>query len=443
MSGVERDPDRRTSRVPAGRAERLARLGTMVAGIAGEAAFETLRRAVGAGSDGHVVLTRANAQRMTDALADLRGAAMKLGQLLSMHGEDLLPPRFVEVLAALRDQAHVMPEQQVRDVLAAELGHDWQGRFAEFDFEPIAAASIGQVHAAQAADGRDLALKLQYPGVARSISSDVDNLAVFLRVTRLLPAELEFETLVPEIKRELKHEANYQREADQTECYAQLVADDPSVLVPRVHRDLSRRRVLATDRVYALPIEDLRSPEHPKERRDRVGQTLVRLVLRELFEFRFMQTDPNFANYLFEPKGERVALLDFGAARRFSPEFTETYRALVGAAVARDARRLTRAATRLGFLRATDPPDLRAAFVELCELLAEPLRERGPYDFAASDLARRVRERSAESLSRFRFAQPPPASLFLHRKLAGSFLLCSHIRATVDCHRLYRTHVAD
>jgi predicted unusual protein kinase regulating ubiquinone biosynthesis (AarF/ABC1/UbiB family) len=386
-------------------------------------------------------LTRANAQRLTETLSDLRGAAMKLGQLLSMHGDDFLPPSFVEVLSSLRDQAFVMPESQVRQVLQRELGEDWETLFAEFDFEPLAAASIGQVHAAQAADGRDLALKIQYPGVSRSISSDVDNLAVFLRVSKLLPGEIDYESLVPEIKRELSREADYRREADNTERYRMLVESEAGVIVPQVHRDLCTEHVLALERIYALPIEDLRSPEHSPELRNRIGTQMIALTLRELFRFRFMQTDPNFANYLFEPKHQRLALLDFGSTRHFSKIFTEDYRSLIIAAVERNEGALFEIAIRLGFLRAGDAPDLRLAFIEICELFAEPLRHEGPYDFAASDLAQRVRDRGFEAMTDLHFVQPPAETLFLHRKLAGSFLLCAHIGASVDCHRLYQRAV--
>jgi len=435
---------RRAARVPQTRVERFARLGTMLAGIAGEATLEALRRAAGrAEGNGSLMLTRANAQRVTDTLAELRGAAMKIGQLLSLQGEDLLPPRFVEVLATLRDQACFMPEAQVREVLAREFGPEHETRFAEFDFEPIAAASIGQVHAAQSIDGRDLALKLQYPGVSVSISGDVDNLAAILKLSGLLSGKVDYATLVPELKAELRREADYRREANNTERYRCFVADDPSVHVPRVHRDLSTRHVLALDRIYARPIEDLRAPEHPQERRDRIGTSLVRLVFRELFLFRFMQTDPNFGNYLFEPKDERLALLDFGAARRFSQEFSEAYRRLIIAAVERDQHKLVGLAAELGFLRGNESLSERAMFVELCELFAEPLREPGGYDFGSSDLARRARERSVEALSEYGFPQPPAETLFLHRKLAGSFLLCAHIGARVDCHAAYRAWVLE
>jgi predicted unusual protein kinase regulating ubiquinone biosynthesis (AarF/ABC1/UbiB family) len=367
---------------------------------------------------------------------------MKLGQMLSLQGEDLLPPECTAVLASLRNRAHFMPADQVRGVLEGELGADWEERFASFDFEPLAAASIGQVHEAVTRDEREVALKVQYPGVSRSISSDVDNLGVLLRVSRLLPVTIDIDPLLEELKRELRREADYRREADNTERYRALVAGDPGVWVPRVHRDLSTRRVLATDRVPARPIEDLRSPEHGQTRRDRVGERLLQLVLRELFEFRFMQTDPNFGNYLFDPATERVALLDFGSVRRFKHRFVEDYRRFIVAAVEQRRPELLAVGRELGFLSGEEDPGARHMFVELCTLFTEPLRQRGRYDFRRSDLARRARDRGFEAATHYRLRQPPPEILFLHRKLVGSFLLCAHIGAEVDCRALYRERIA-
>ena len=404
----------------------------MLAGMAGEAALETVRRAARrAGDDGSVLFTPANAERLSSTLAELRGAAMKLGQLLSLQGDDLLPPELSGILAGLRNRADFMPPDQVREVLAAELGDDWQERLREFDFEPLAAASIGQVHGAESAGGHDLALKVQYPGVADSIVGDVDTLAALLRVTRLLPPELEFETLMPELKRELSAEADYHREADNTERFRELVRDDERLHVPAVHRDFSTGRVLALERVWALPIEDLRSPEHPSRRRNALAEALARLVLRELFEFRFMQTDPNFANYLYEPKEERVALLDFGSAREFPEEFTDRYRDLIGAAAEGGDADVVRAGEALGFLRGDEVSAARECFVEMTRVSAEPLCARGPYDFGRSQLGARVRDLTLAAYREHKLPRPPTGTLFLHRKLAGTFLLCGHIGATV------------
>ena len=443
MSAPQGGRRQRTTRVPEGRGERIARLAGLLAALAGESALEAVKRIAGAGERGSsVFLPRAGALRLADTLADLRGAAMKLGQLLSLQGDDLLSPALRETLASLQSHAHFMPEAQVRQVLAHELGRDWKSRFGEFDFEPLAAASIGQVHAAHSRDGRDLALKLQYPGVERSIDGDVDNLALLLRALRLIPAGLDLDAVLPELKEELRREADYAREARSQEQYRAFVGADPGVLVPRVHADLSTRRVLASDRVRALPIEDLRSPEHPQRLRDAVGEKLLRLVFRELFEFRFVQTDPNFGNYLYEPKGERVALLDFGAVRSFSRHFTDRYRDLIAATISADRADLEELGTELGLLRGDESEEARAAFAHLCARVAEPLARPGPYDFAASHLAREVRDLGLDAYTKRGLHAPPTELIFLHRKLGGSYLLLAHIGARVDCARVFREFAA-
>jgi predicted unusual protein kinase regulating ubiquinone biosynthesis (AarF/ABC1/UbiB family) len=408
----------------------MGRFAGLLASVAGETAVELLRRVAYPGN-GSPTATAASAQRLSDALSELRGAALKLGQMLSLQGRDLLAPELSQILGALQDCAHFMPGWQVQQVLRRELGRDWRARFSEFDEEPLAAASIGQVHAATARDGRDLAIKIQYPGVARSIAADVDNLVLLLRALRLLPPSLDLESLAPELKRELYRESDYGREAESTERYRALVGGDPDVLVPRVYPDLSTRRVLATDRIRARPIEDLRSPEHPQERRDRVGAKLLRLVFRELFAFRFIQTDPNFGNYLYEPKEERIALLDFGSTRRLSPGLCAGYRALFDAAARCERDALLELSESIGLLRGSEPRPAREAFSRLCETFAEPLRSSGPYDFLGSDLPRRVRDLTLAAYGQSALPRVPMPLLLVQRKLAGTYLLLQHLGARV------------
>ena len=220
---------------------------------------------------------------------------MKIGQLVSLQGEDVLPPEFAQALAVLRSQATPMPPQQVRGVLGREYGKGWERRFSAFDCEPVAAASIGQVHRATTPDGRDLALKIQYPGVARSIASDVDNVAVLLRLFNLLPLELDVAGMAAEAKRQLAQEADYVSEARFLERYARLVADEPALLVPRVHWDLTTPRVMAMDFVEGEPLDVLdaraagpaRCRRHPARapavpRAVRVPRHADRSQLREL-----------------------------------------------------------------------------------------------------------------------------------------------------------------
>ena len=396
-------------------------------------AVERVRRALGGGHPelASVFLSTGAAEGLARRLARMRGAAMKLGQLLSLEGDQLLPAEFADALAVLRASADAMPASQVRRVLGREYGKGWEARFRRFDFEPVAAASIGQVHRALTVDGRDLALKIQYPGVAGSIDDDVDNLATFLRLARVLPLDLDVDALASEAKRQLRREADYRTEAANLRRYAALVADEPAVRLPGVHDDLSTTRILALDFLEGEPIEAL--GDHRQTERDALGALLHRLVLRELFEFHFMQTDPNFANYRLETASGRLVLFDFGAAQEVPAALAARYARLFRAALARDREGLLAASLELGFARAGDPPHRVQGLLDLILLVCEPLRHHGVYDFARSDLASRARDAGFElAFGRGFLRPPPPETLFLHRKLAGTFFLCARLRARVD-----------
>jgi predicted unusual protein kinase regulating ubiquinone biosynthesis (AarF/ABC1/UbiB family) len=425
--------------VPQTRIGRLVRLGLAAGEIAVGGAVEGLKRLASAQpvAGGSVFLTAASAERLAARLARLRGAAMKLGQLLSLEGEDVVPPEFARALGTLRAGASPMPLAQLHRVLGREWGAGWQARFERFDEEPIAAASIGQVHRARAADGRDLAVKVQYPGVARSIDSDVDNVAVLLRLANLMPLEIEISGLVAEAKRQLHEEADYLAEAKHLARFRRLVADEPRLAVPRVHADLTTRRVLAMDYVHGEPLDALGAASVAQRTRDEVGALLERLLFRELFEFRAMQTDPNFANYLWDPEAGRVALLDFGATREFSRAFVERFRAISRAVIAGNRARIRQLAVEIGYLAPEASRERADAVVQVIQLVCEPLRHRGPYDFAASSLPSRARELGFDLVFRKGLLRaPPPETLFLHRKLVGSFLLLARLGARVDAHAL-------
>ncbi len=443
---TESRKNRRQTRVPTGRLERLARLGWMAGEFAAGGLADGAKRLVGAGpmDAASIFLSGPRASKLARRLSQMRGAAMKLGQLLSLEGDDLLPPEFAEALAVLRATADTMPASQVRRALGRAYGKGWEARFRHFDFDPLAAASIGQVHAAVTSDGRDIALKIQYPGVARSIDSDVNNLASLLRMTRILPVEVDISEIVAEAKRQLRQEADYQREADHLKRYRALVADEEEVRVPRVHDDLTTKRVLAMERAGGRPIEELRSPDYPQSLRDRAGECLQRLMFRELFEFGFMQTDPNFANYLFDSDSGRLVLLDFGASREFPPEFVERYRRICRGMITRDREEIRRAAVAIGYLGGDESEGRAKALADLIILLGEPLRHQGKYDFGRSRLAARARDAGFDLVVRRGFMRaPPPETIFLHRKLAGTFFLCARIDARVDTRALVTPYLGD
>ncbi|HYR00842.1 MAG TPA: AarF/UbiB family protein, partial [Casimicrobiaceae bacterium] len=244
--------------VPQTRLGRLARIGFAAAEMAVGGAVEGLRGlARSGGAAPSAVFSARNAQRLAARLARLRGAAMKLGQIVSLQGEDVLPPEFAQALAVLRTEAAPMPVAQLHGVLGRELGKGWEARFADFPLEPIAAASIGQVHRARKHGGHELALKIQYPGVARSVDSDVDNLASVLGAVNFLPVKLDVAALAGEAKRQLKRETDYEAEAHGLERYRRYVADMPGVIVPRVDRGLTTRHILAMEWIEGESLEVL------------------------------------------------------------------------------------------------------------------------------------------------------------------------------------------
>ena len=434
MSDKPKSGSRRQSRVPVTRTGRLFRMGLTAGSMAVGGLTEGLRRATGGASDKatSALLSSANATRLAKRLAHMRGPAMKLGQLLSMESSHVLPPEFAEALAVLRSSADIMPRTQVKRLLGREYGKGWEARFEAFEFEPAASASIGQVHRARASDGREIALKIQYPGVAKSIDSDVNNLAMFLKMVKLLPRELDVTDLVEEAKKQLRQEADYATEAANLERYRALLADDDRFVVPQVHQDLTTTRILAMDWIEGESFDHLVRHPPSQEVRNSIAEALQELTFRELYEFRFMQTDPNFANYLYQNEDGRIALLDLGAAVEFPAEFVERYRRITRAILDQDLPAVERYAAEIGYLRESDSQRHKDLVVDLIMLVCEPLTHEGAYDFGNTDLASRAAAAGLDIVFRSReYRNPPASTAVLHRKLGGSFLLCQRLGARI------------
>ncbi|MEL6279520.1 MAG: AarF/ABC1/UbiB kinase family protein [Pseudomonadota bacterium] len=419
--------------VPQSRLSRLARFGGMATGVAGGMALQGAQQLASGKrpSMSDLLLTPANARRVTNQLAQMRGAAMKVGQLMSMEAGDFLPSELGDILSRLRADADYMPSRQLKQVLIENWGADFLKRFERFDTEPLAAASIGQVHRAQTRDGRDLAIKVQYPGVRRSIDSDVDNVASLIRLSGLLPTELDISPLLSEAKRQLHEEADYAREGRYLARFGALLRDDPNFRVPELHADLTTETLLAMSFIPGKAIETLESA--PQRTRDHVVTLLVQLMLRELFEFRLMQTDPNFANYRFDEASDRVVLLDFGAAREIPQHISNQYRELLRIGMSGDTEALRAAAIDIGFFAADTKPRHQAQVMAMFEMAMEPLRQEGPFDFATTDVTARLRDAGMEmSRERDFWHIPPPDTLFIQRKIGGIFLLAARLRARLD-----------
>ncbi len=435
--------DDRYRKVPSARLSRLASFGQLAGGIAGGMMAEGVRRLARGERPqmSDLLLTPGNALRLTDQLSRLRGAAMKLGQMISLDAGDLLPAELTAILARLRDAAHYMPPAQLNQVLQAEWGKDWRRRFARFEATPIAAASIGQVHRATLPDGRVLAIKVQYPGVAASIDADVDNVATLLRLSGLLPDTLDVAPLLAEAKRQLREEADYLREAEQMRRYGALLADQPAFVVPAPVDDLSGERVLAMDFLPGQPIETLQAAA--QDVRDRAMGALLELVLRELFEFGYMQTDPNFANFRWQAETGRIVLLDFGAARAVPDGTVAAYRRLMHAGLAEDRAALRDALVAIGFVSPVTLERHGPAFDVMIDVLMRHLGRPGLFEFAdrsfVADLRRQVEIIAAD---RAAWHIPPADTLFVQRKVSGTALLAVRMQARLPLRDMVAAKVA-
>lgn len=431
------------SRVPASRFSRMMRLGKMATTVASGAVSEGLRQMSRGQLPGRaeLLLTPGNTQRIADQLAEMRGAVMKIGQLLSMEAGDFLPRELSDILARLRDNAHAMPAGDLDRILQTEWGTDWREQFATFNEQPLAAASIGQVHEATLHDGTRLAIKIQYPGIANSIDSDVSNAAALLKMLRLLPDSLDINPLLETARQQLKDEADYLLEAHYLKTYSARISDYRSFCVPRVIDALTTQQVLTMTYIDGASIETAASL--PAEQRNRLASELIDLSLREFLHWGVVQTDPNFANFRFNAADNSIGLLDFGAIRINEPERTAKFTRLMQVALQNDLAAIVDAACEVGYLGSDDPFNYRMAIADLIQTAAEPALHHGRYDFGSSTLAQRMSEKLYRTRTQSEFQRLPPADvIFLHRKLAGLYLLCARLKAQVDVQHKVRSMLA-
>ena len=437
---MKEDP-KRSAAVPTGRSSRLFHMGGVVAAIAGGVVAGGLRQlASGQRPDlPNLLLTPSNALRLTSGLSHLRGAALKLGQMLSMDTGLVLSPQISQIFASLRDDAKPMPPKQLQTVLNAQWGPGWLKQFRRFDVRPFAAASIGQVHRAQTLDGQDLAIKVQYPGVRDSIDSDVDNIATLMRLPGLVPSGMDLQPLLAEAKRQLHAEADYQAEANHLAQFGSLLAGSDMFLVPDLHPDLCTSQVLAMRYVESAPLDSL--THAPQALRDKVAAALIDLVLREIFVFGAMQTDPNWANYRYCPPSGRIVLLDFGAVQTIAPSLAADFRALAQVALDGEPKATRDAMLRIGYFGPTTAPHHQTLIQSMFDLAMGPLRQATPFDFGQSDLLERLRDMGLAIGSDRDLAHvPPAATLFLHRKIGGMYLMAAKLRARVALRPMVETY---
>ncbi|KAG8448779.1 hypothetical protein GDO86_015734 [Hymenochirus boettgeri] len=423
----------RERKVPASRISRLANFGGLAVslgiGALSEVAKQSLLRNKKQ-NDNHSILdsnpflTEANAEKIVDTLCKVRGAALKIGQMLSIQDNNFISPQLQRIFERVRQSADFMPSWQMNKVLEEELGENWREKMDIFQEKPFAAASIGQVHLAQLLDGHNVAMKIQYPGIARSIKSDVENLLSILKLSVVIPEGLFPESSVQVLQKELAWECDYTREAESAKRFRHLLREDPFFCVPQVIDDLTTERVLTLELVSGVPLDQC--VEMDQETRN-----------QEVFEFRFMQTDPNWSNFFYDSEKNKVWLLDFGASREFGSEFTDDYIEVVKAASDGDRAKVLQKSRDLKFLTGFETKVFEEAHVDAVMILGEAFTSEEPFNFGTQNTSRRIHDLIPVML-KHRLTPPPEETYSLHRKMAGSFLICAKLRGVIQCKELFK-----
>jgi aarF domain-containing kinase len=436
----------RESHVPSSRIARIGSFGSLVAGLGLGSLAEASKRTLGMtdGKDKPLFLSDANVSRIVETLCKVRGAALKLGQIISIQDEAIVSPEIAAAFERVRQSADFMPIRQMYKVMRKELGEDWKEKhFQSFNDKPFAAASIGQVHEAVLKDGSSVAVKIQYPGVAEGIESDIKNLMMIIKIWKILPDGMFVDNVMKTARLELGWEVNYEREAECQTRYAQFIEpykDEMRIRVPKVYSEMSTKRVFVSELINGVPMDHLfkngGDTSISQEKKNDIGARLLRLTLKEVFEFRFMQTDPNFSNYFYDASNDLIYLLDFGASREYTRDFIDVYFKLISAAAEQDYKLIAKYSRDIGFLTGFESKLMEEAHVNAVKILGEAFADRAEFDFGTQETSRKI-AKLIPVMVNHRLAPPPEESYSLHRKMSGMFLLCAKMKAKINCRKIW------
>ena len=435
--------------IPTGRIRRTAKVGGLIGGQAARAAVTraaNVRRTPEQRAEALDKRYLEAAMQMVEVLGNMKGAAMKIGQVISFLDVSAIPPEYRDVvqdaLAQLRNAAPKVPFQDMRRVLENDLEQSIDEAFAEFDENAIAAASIGQVYRARLHDGRAVAVKVQYPGAEQAVRTDMQNLGLLLRAAKTIAPGLDGKAVAGEIRERILDETDYEAEAIAHRSFAREWRGHPFIHVPDVVTSLSRRRVIVTEWVDGRNFDEVK--ELPREERDRFAETIYRFFIGSLYRNGHFSADPHPGNYLLMDDG-RVAFIDFGMNKKIPRDLIEKERTWLKAVIERDPERLRELLAELGYF---DPANEKVTGEWLLDhawaLGGWWLEDRGEFT-VTRELVTAVMTDAADPRSEYwelmKHETVPPDFVMAQRMVGLVFAVCAQLEATANWHRISREFI--
>ncbi len=359
------------------------------------------------------------AQTIVKTMSELKGASMKLGQLMSMDMGEYLPPEVTKVLETLHQNATFLPYEKIEAILKEELGDKFQ-HLTDISQTPLAAASIGQVHSATL-DGKTVVIKVQYPGVADSIPSDLKLLKMLMKnVSFVQGKDTDLDPFFKEVEEVLIRETDYINECEMLKRYRDVFKDSDYV-VPLVYPDYSTKKIITMERIHGKSLNEWTEKSLLGERQALAHQ-MMSLYLEEFFKHGLVQTDPNPGNFLLT-QNNKMALLDFGAVKEYDRDFIENYRKVLIASFKQDKNKILEESVKMNFIDPRENDEVKDLYLQMMDCLAAPFRQEHPFDFADKKFYEDSKNLSWTLTRKCKYSPPPKDLLFLHRKLAGVFIL--------------------
>src|SRR3954451_18620726 len=440
---MPRDP------IPTGRIGRTARVGGLIGGQAARTAFMRALNVVRSEDSRLEAVDRRYveaATQMVQVLGGMKGAAMKVGQVISFLDISAVPPEYrdavQEALAQLRDAAPVVPFEDMRRVIEGDLERPIADVFAEFDEEAVAAASIGQVYRARLHDGREVAVKVQYPGAEQAVRADMQNIGLLLRAAKTFAPGLDVRAVASEIRERILDEGDYEAEAIAHRGFTREWRGHPFIYVPDVVTELSRQHVIVVEWVDGLRFEEVKKLPQPE--RDRFGEVLYRFFFGSLYRFGHFSADPHPGNYLLMEAG-RVAFIDFGMNKKIPRERREAESRWVRAVIEGDAEGLHSQLAGLGYFDHADERITPERLLEYMQAVTWYWIE-APGEFTISrDLVSKLMvdggNPRSEHWDMLKHVSLPRDQVFAQRMAALTVAVLGQLEATANWHRIVREFI--